>query len=638
MASTTILTFPSNLPNQQVPTFVGNGSKLEHPDLQMVFWGPNFPANGPLSVGSVMQAVNSIVTGPYMEGMKQYGYIGPVNVRQPIVNTGNPNINYPGLGLNVSQEPSVMNAVQGLVDNMVSNDTMGDVSSNHDLIVMVVIDPTIRFPQNEDGVGNITTVLGAHAKYEKPRFLAPAIRFSQGFVCTQPFGKLSAFDQFTATFSHELVESISNPFNGSGWVQTVPAPVGGAGEIGDVCNNLSCVVDGIAVQPYWGVQQAACILPTETRQTFLTQRLTKHVNTDSPKEFAQVDLGPLCGSGNFDYVERSWDNAVTLTATHTGYEVPLFQWSINNVVVPAGNSTVTVACTWQAPTKPGPFSQQFVDVASDHLPSVFAAGAGGGGVAVPAQMKVEDAGAGEPVAVADPALLADPAAAGDPAVVADPAVAASPVADGQSGFVTQNANVAALRRSRVQHNKPSAPAGALQDSGLFKDVITEKGRQFGGVFKDAPQLNFAVPTANRPRTATIRVTAFSSVLVVECGPGEGNNFFDVECQVVENWEGIPGTTMTTLKKSSTTVSMDVQEILWGTAFQQANSDCEKKRHLAAGGGVNPGIPHDPGGPVENQVNEAERLRQIRQAGGVQQVNEVNQGRGVNRIKELNNLK
>jgi len=41
---------------------------------------------------AVMQAINSIVTGPYLQGLKQYGYTGPVNVRQPIVNTGNPNI------------------------------------------------------------------------------------------------------------------------------------------------------------------------------------------------------------------------------------------------------------------------------------------------------------------------------------------------------------------------------------------------------------------------------------------------------------------------------------------------------------------------------------------------------------------
>jgi hypothetical protein len=619
MASTTILTFPSNLPGQQVPTFVGNGSKIEHPDLQMVFWGPSFPANGPLSVGSVMQAVNSIVTGPYLEGMKQYGYVGPVNVRQPIVNTGNPNISYPALGLNANQEASVMNAVQGLVDNMVSNDTMGDVSSNHDLIVMVVIDPTIPFPQNEDGVGNITTVLGAHGKYEKPRFLAPAIRFSQGFVCTQPFGKLSAFDQFTTTFSHELVESISNPFNGSGWVQTVPPPVGGAGEIGDVCNNVSCVVDSIAVQPYWGVQQAACILPTETRQTFLTQQLTRHVNTDSPKEYAFVDLGPLCGSGNFDYVERSWDNAVTLTATHAGYQVPLFQWSINNVAVPAGKSTVTVPCTWQSPTNASSFSRRLVDSESNHLPMVFAAGVGGGGMAAPAPMNVEEARVGGPAAGAAPML------------------AAGSQADGQSGTITQQANVAGLHIARGAFDKTSAGAGELHTPGLLKEALTEKEPNFGALLNQS-QLNFGTPVEDRPKTATIRVTAFSSVLIVECGPGEGNNFFDVECQVVENWDGLPGTTTTTLKKASTTVSMDVQEILWGEAFQQANSDCQKKRNMAAGGGANPGIPHDPGGPVENQVNEAERMREILQAGGVQQVNEATQGRVFNPVKNLNNQK
>ena len=350
MATPAILTFPSNLA-PVVPTFVGNGSKIDVPDLQVVFWGPYWPGTGQLTVGDLMQAVTTLVNGPYLDGLKQYGYTGPVNVRQPIVNTGNPSFTYPAPGPNVNQLNTAIQAVFNLVDTLRQNNSMGDVTSNHDLIVMTFIDPSYAFPQIFNATGGVqTTVYGEHSTYLASRLLAPAIRFSYGIVFTQPLPGISAFDQATVTFSHELAEAITNPFNGSGWVETAPASASGGGEIGDVCNNTKCVVDGIAVQPYWGIQQAACILPIEQRHLSLDQTQTKHVSQDGPTQYATVNMGPLCGSGKFDYVVRTWDNAVAVTAVHPGYQVPVFTWTINGTPIPGGASNLTVPSTWDSPT------------------------------------------------------------------------------------------------------------------------------------------------------------------------------------------------------------------------------------------------------------------------------------------------
>ena len=556
MATPQFLTFPSTLA-PVIPTFAGNGSKLEHPDLQVVFWGPYWPGSGQLTVGGLMQAVSSMVTGPYLEGMKQYGYVGPVNLRQPIVNTGSPNIVYPAPGPNVSQVNAALGATYGLVDSLRQNDAMGDVTSNHDLLVLVFLDPSIPFPQTFNAAGTSSgTVFGEHSKYEVSRILAPAIRFAYGWVCTQPGVGLSAFDQATWTFSHELVEAISNPFVGSGWVQTSPASAANSGEIGDVCNNTACVVDSIVVQPYWGIQQAACILPTEGRIIWLDQTQSKHVPHDSPTQSALVDMGPLCGKGNFDYVERTWDNAVTVTVSHPGYQVPIFSWFINGQPLPAGNSTMLLPATWEAATRTINFS-----LLSDSIEETAASRLAG------------LVGSGHQ-------LVLNPG---------------SPLAN------------AALR---------------VQDHAVFATPATA-----GGAPATAGPLH-----AN---TATLRISVFSSVVSIECGPGQGNVSFEVECQAVENWDGNAGTTVTTKQTNRAIVDMTNQEIIWGSAYQQAAKNCYENTHKVAGGGGFPGIPHNPGDPEQGQViNQVDKMKEVQQVETLKEVNQVHQLQEVQQINQL----
>jgi hypothetical protein len=570
MALPAILTFPSTLP--VIPTFASQGSFIGVPDLQIVFWGPYWPGTGQLSVGGIMQAVNTIVSGPYLNGLKQYGYVGPVNVRQPIVNTGNPNYTLPAPAPNLDQSATTMQAVWTLVDVLRQNNSMGDVSSNHNLIVMVFIDPSFAYPQTFDASGKSNgTVFGAHTEYLVSQPLAPAIRFCIGWVGTLPWSGAAAFDRATTTFSHELGESISDPFvndsgGNSGWIQTAPpvAPGQSVNEIGDICNNRYCVVDSIVVQPYWGVQQGACILCTEPRDLSLDQALTKHVPQDGPVQYATVDMGPLCGKGTFDYVDRTWDNVVAVTAVHPGYQVPVFTWSVNGNVLPAGNSTQVVPATWIPPIG----SVNFTEV-SDHPGQVF---------------KVPLPGSGS----------------GSISPVAHGPIAAAP---------------AVAPRAALLEGHPVFAGGSAAGAGLPVESP-------GGAVGTTPH-----PTEDpvHPNTATLRLTAFDSVLTIECGPGEGNVSFTVGCQVVENWDNNPKATVTTSLTASTAVAMANQQVVWGSSYQQAADDCYAKTHKAEGG-VLPGKPLNPSDPGPegdiDKVVQGQEGQQVKQAGQLGQANKL----------------
>jgi hypothetical protein len=573
MAIPAILTFPSNLA-PVVPTFVGNGSKIEVPDLQVVFWGPFWPGTGQLSVGDIMQAVTSIVNGPYLDGLQQYGYTGPVNLRQPIVNTGNPNFTFPPPGPNVNQTTTAMTAVQILVDTLRQQNAMGDVNSNHNLIVLVFLDPRIPFPQIFNAAGNPqSTVFGEHGPFIESQTLAPAIRFAYGFVCTLPGANLSAFDQATWTFSHELVESITNPFGGSGWVQTFPVAPGNQGEIGDVCNNTACVVDSIVVQPYWGVQQAACILPTGPRQLSLNQALTKHVSQDGPVQYAIVDMGPLCGKGTFDYVERTWDNLVAVTAVHTGYQVPVFTWSVNGTVLQPGASSLVVPATWISPTGATGFS--IISEGPGPVLKVPLPAAAGGGI--------------------------------------------SPVAHGLTA-----AAPAGLVGTTLLEGRPGFAGGVPAGAGI--PVESPAGAVGTAVHPTLDPLH--------PNAATLRLAAFDSVLTIECGPGQGNVSFSVGCQVIENWDNAAGTTVTTKQSTTTPVAMANQEIVWGSSYQQAADDCYAKTHKAQGG-IIPGVPLNPSDPGPEgtiaKVVQAQAGQQVKQAQAGQQVKQAGQFGQANKL-------
>jgi len=59
----------------------------------------------------------------------------------------------------------------------------------------------------------------------------------------------------------------------------------------------------------------------------------------------------LCPAGYFDYVERTFQNEATVSASIVGYESPLVTWTINGHAVPVGFGTIDVDVTWDLPPR-----------------------------------------------------------------------------------------------------------------------------------------------------------------------------------------------------------------------------------------------------------------------------------------------
>jgi hypothetical protein len=72
----------------------------------------------------------------------------------------------------------------------------------------------------------------------------------------QLYGSL---DFITTTFSHELVEAMTDP-DGEGW-QVDPRDDSDWHEIADVCGNRSAMVNGVAVAAYYSTSTQACVVP-----------------------------------------------------------------------------------------------------------------------------------------------------------------------------------------------------------------------------------------------------------------------------------------------------------------------------------------------------------------------------------------
>jgi hypothetical protein len=69
------------------------------------------------------------------------------------------------------------------------------------------------------------------------------------FICT------NTLNQITSTFCHEIAETCTDP-ESDAWTVT------GNQEIGDVCNLVDQVQNGITLESYWSATDNACLIPT----------------------------------------------------------------------------------------------------------------------------------------------------------------------------------------------------------------------------------------------------------------------------------------------------------------------------------------------------------------------------------------
>jgi hypothetical protein len=200
--------------------------------VQLIFWGGawNQAATNP-SAGAILGSVQTILRGPWMSGLRQYG-VRRCNLGGAIVVTGPAP---PG----TYKDSDIQDLIWALIDD---NKFPEPDDPGGRMIYMVFMPPGTTY-----GPGGIR---GKHVVASDYDFPFDTDHAWVGFVVFN-----SSIGQITSTFCHELAETCTDP-ESDAWTVT------GNQEIGDVCNFVDQTINGILYESYWSAADNACLLPT----------------------------------------------------------------------------------------------------------------------------------------------------------------------------------------------------------------------------------------------------------------------------------------------------------------------------------------------------------------------------------------
>jgi hypothetical protein len=257
--------FTSPSPPPPVPNLSGH-ELLASADVQLMFWG-SYWDNNPL-LGQIFNAVGNIVSGPYMNGLAQYGGIGHANLRPGVIIDHHFAL------------PSSTDDVQNFVDNYAGETVQGypvpEPDDDPEILYVVITPPGTAIPTNPPNGG------AYHTDYTD--FDLPDHREHDPFIwlAANNTGPSSSnqMDTVTYAFSHELAEAVTDPLPNAD-----PALVwNGTTEIGDVCQPNSYRLNGYLINPYWSQADNACLAATgpatSQAQSFRVNGQTLTINGD----------------------------------------------------------------------------------------------------------------------------------------------------------------------------------------------------------------------------------------------------------------------------------------------------------------------------------------------------------------------
>ncbi|MFT0174266.1 hypothetical protein ACLKMY_35645 [Paraburkholderia mimosarum] len=246
----TVITIVPGGPGLSTTVSDGGGRKMTSARIYVIFWGDGWNSipEGSPTMSDVLDDIVNIVNSPYLDGLQEYTPFSGATFESAYLVTG---YNPPG--------------------DFTSADTSyigwylmayGPIPESLDTIIFVMMPP---------GITNAVT--GQH--YWS---IAPNLN-------TIPVAWVRYQDRagISCTFSHELVESITDP-DGSG-IQVDPRSVIKWHELGDACDSLCGSVNGVTVQSYWSELAKACIIPRIANRIGVLEGTTlfvKEGNLDAP--------------------------------------------------------------------------------------------------------------------------------------------------------------------------------------------------------------------------------------------------------------------------------------------------------------------------------------------------------------------
>jgi hypothetical protein len=213
------------------------GLILDHVHVHLIFWGTAWGTGATPSVGAVSDAVINMMSGPYMSALNQYRGAGKGTLTGITIVSS-------GVGSSPANPPNPFSNgnVETLISNLLTAQRVPSPATDGQLLYVVITPPGVS--------SNQANVIGEHT------FFGLAGRNAHYAWITNN-GTLA---NVTVIFSHELVESVTDPEGSAILGDPGTCNQGGWCEIGDVCGSTG-VINGVTVQSYWSQRDKACIVP-----------------------------------------------------------------------------------------------------------------------------------------------------------------------------------------------------------------------------------------------------------------------------------------------------------------------------------------------------------------------------------------
>lgn len=208
--------------------------------VQLLFWGSVWETSSLSLFNSLTAGVQSILAGPYMSGLRQYGikrcpFGGALVVTAP----------NPPLAPSTFTDDTIHSVVQSLIDGGTFPEPDEPGGRN---LYFVIMPPNTQYSPPP----GLPPARGAHSSFSSGTAIDP------DNVWVAWIGN-NTLSQMTSTFCHELAEMCTDP-ESDAWRIDGAKP--GCDEIADICNLQDGPLNGVTVESYWSIFDGACLIPT----------------------------------------------------------------------------------------------------------------------------------------------------------------------------------------------------------------------------------------------------------------------------------------------------------------------------------------------------------------------------------------
>jgi hypothetical protein len=220
------------------------GLVLIRPAIVLVFWGKGWGAGASPSAQDISDAVSTILTSDYLTGLSQYRGIQGATLKDSVTVTD-------------SEPPAVFrdDDVADFLQGLASSGRIIEPDQAPEVLYCVIMPPGCRFAD--------ANTIGEHSYFLYWRLDLGHLEVDANWAHFAWVTNDGTLESITTIFSHELVESCTDP-EGTGWTaESGPCPPSGWCEIGDVCSDTG-VANGVTVQSYWSQSANACAIPGST--------------------------------------------------------------------------------------------------------------------------------------------------------------------------------------------------------------------------------------------------------------------------------------------------------------------------------------------------------------------------------------